>query len=286
MYIISLDLGTTNSKAVVMKIENDNIVLVGKVKSKSVDFALFISEVLNKYNIKKEDIEKIVMTGTGASYVSENESDFDILKVNEFEAVGYGGIILAKLEEGLVVSIGTGTSIVYSNLDKVSHIGGTGLGGGTLVGLGRRLLSIKKKEYNNDDPAPNFKELIELAKKGDHRNVDLTIADVNNGDIDNLTSDITAANIAAIDKVATDADYMAGVINMIAETIGLLIKAYNVKKLPVVLIGTMVTDSYVHSVFDRVSDFTGDKYCYINDADYAIAIGAYEYYLLRLRKNI
>ena len=32
------------------------------------------------------------------------------------------------------------------------------------------------------------------------------------------------------------------------------------------------------------SDITKDEYVFVDNADYAIAIGAYEYYLLRYRK--
>lgn len=287
-YIISTDLGSTNYKAIIMKIENDNISIVGKVKERDKDFALFILDILHTYSIKKDDIEKIVVTGTGASYLGDSVYDIDMVKVDEFDAIGYGGVILAKLEEGLVVSVGTGTAFVYSNLVKNEHIGGTGLGGGTFVGLGRRFLD--NKDSKNYDTAPNFKELIEMAKKGDHTNVDLTIGDISAKDIDDMSNDITAANFAALNKKADDNDYVAGIVNMILETIALMAKLYkkNLKNadMPIIFVGTMVTDEFIHDRLKKIGEFTKDKYVFVDYADFAIAIGAYEYYLLRLRKVV
>ncbi|MBQ2205234.1 MAG: hypothetical protein II411_05020, partial [Lachnospiraceae bacterium] len=154
MYILSLDLGSTNFKAVVLKvIENDTegeIKLVGKVRMNITDFALFICEVIKKFDININEIEKIIVTGTGSSYIGDEYNGIEILKVNEFDAIGYGGIILSKLDEALIVSIGTGTTIVHSNLDKNVRIGGTGLGGGTLVGLGRAILGNNEEIYRGD----------------------------------------------------------------------------------------------------------------------------------------
>lgn len=285
-YIISVDLGSTNYKALIMKIENDNLSIVGKVKVKERDFALFISDILKKYDIKSEEVEKLVVTGTGASYLKNNVAGIELEKVSEFDAIGYGGLILSKLEEAMVVSIGTGTAYVYSNLVKNDHLGGTGLGGGTLVGLGRKFL--KRKDDADDITAPNFKALIDMAKKGKWTNVDLTIGDISAESIDDMSKDITAANFAAINKKASDDDYVAGIVNMILETIALMAKLYksnlNIKDVPIVFVGTMVTDSFIQDRLKKIGEFTKDKYVFIDDADFAIAIGAYEYYLLRLRK--
>jgi len=56
-------------------------------------------------------------------------------------------------ERMTVVSMGTGTSIVKCDGDDIQHIGGIGIGGGTLMGLSRILLKT-------DD----IKTISELAK--------------------------------------------------------------------------------------------------------------------------
>ena len=285
MYILAFDFGSTNFKYLVLKIaENDkeaNIEIIGKGRSIATDFALFIFEIIKKYNIDIKAIEKILATGTGSSYLDDRFEGIEIVKIDEFNAIAYGGIVLSKLEKGNIVSIGTGTTIVYSDLEKVERIGGTGLGGGTLVGLGSAILS---NVDCGDKEVTNFKTLIDMAKNGDKSNVDLMIGDISKDNIGNMTSDITAANFAAIQKKANKNDYIAALLNMILENIMLIIKSINNNQ-PVVFIGTMVADNYVKDCIKKIAEYTKNEVVFVEDAEYAIVIGAWEYYLLKLRKN-
>ena len=201
MYTLSFDFGSTNIKYLVFSItenrEETNIKLVGKGRSAVTDFALFIYDILKEYHIDIKHIDKIVVTGTGSSFLGNDFEGVEIIKVDEFDAIAYGGLLLSKLEAGNIVSIGTGTTIIYSDLHEVKRLGGTGLGGGTLVGLGSAILS----DIGNDKrEITNFMTLIDMAKKGNKSNVDLIIGDINKGNIGNMTSDITAANFAATNK--------------------------------------------------------------------------------------
>lgn len=285
MYIIAADLGSTNQKAVVLKIsENESetkIDLIGKVRIKTTDFALFIYDIFKKYDIKQSDIEKIIVTGTGSSYLTDNYEDIEIVKINEFDAIAYGGLILSNNEKGIIVSIGTGTTIVYSDMKDVIRLGGTGLGGGTLVGLGNAILS---NIQCGDNEIISFNDLIDMAKKGNRNNVDLLIGDINKDNIGNMTKDITAANFAGIYKKAIAEDYIASTLNMIIENILLLVKALH-RGENIIFIGTMVSDSYVRQNIEKVAKYTGNIISFVNDSEYAIAIGAWEYFLLNIRKN-
>lgn len=285
MFIIAADLGSTNQKAVVLKIsENEketNIELIGKVRIKTTDFALFIYDIIEKYDIVIDDIEKIIVTGTGSSYLEEKYKGIEIVKVDEFNAIAYGGLILSNNEKGIIVSIGTGTTIIYSDMKEVIRLGGTGLGGGTLVGLGKAILS-NIHDVNAD--TVSFNDLIDMAKKGNRNNVDLLIGDINKGNIGNMTKDITAANFAALYKKAKPEDYITATLNMIIENISLLVKALH-KGGAIVYIGTMVSDEYVRENIRTIAKYTGSKVSFVNDSEYAIAIGAWEYYLLNIRKN-
>lgn len=285
MYTLVFDFGSTNFKYLVLRIaENEkeaNIEVIGKGRSIATDFALFIFEIIKKYNIDLEDIEKILATGTGSSYLSDRFEGIEIIKIDEFNAIAYGGIVLSKLEKGNIVSIGTGTTIVYSDLEKVERVGGTGLGGGALVGLGSAILSNVEL---GDKEITNFKTLIDMAKKGDKSNVDLMIGDISKDNIGNMTSDITAANFAAVQKKANKNDYIAALLNMILENIMLIIKSINNNK-PSVFIGTMVADDYVKECIKKIAEYTKNEVAFVDDAEYAIVIGAWEYYLLKIRKN-
>ncbi|MBR4314888.1 MAG: hypothetical protein IKP66_08270 [Lachnospiraceae bacterium] len=285
MYTLVFDFGSTNFKYLVLKIaENEkeaNIEIIGKGRSIATDFALFIFEIINKYSIDKKNIEKILATGTGSSYLDDDFEGIEIIKIDEFNAIAYGGIILSKLEKGNVVSIGTGTTIVYSDLERVERIGGTGLGGGTLVGLGSAILSNVECE---DKKITNFKTLIDMAKSGNKSHVDLMIGDISKNNIGNMTSDITAANFAAIQKKANKNDYIAALLNMILENIMLIVKSINNNQ-PSIFIGTMVADDYVKTCIKKIAEYTKNEVVFVENAEYAIVIGAWEYYLLKLRKN-
>lgn len=285
MYTLVFDFGSTNFKYLVLKIaeteKEANIEIIGKGRSIATDFALFIYEIIKKYNIDIKNIEKILATGTGSSYLEYRFEEIEIVKIDEFNAIAYGGLILSKLDEGNIVSIGTGTTIVYSDMERVERIGGTGLGGGTLVGLGSAILSNLE---GDDKEITNFKTLIDMAKKGDKSHVDLMIGDISKNNIGNMTSDITAANFAALQKKANKNDYIAAALNMILENIMLIIKSINNKQ-PSVFIGTMVADDYVKNCIKKIAEYTKNEVIFVDDAEYAIVIGAWEYYLLKIRKN-
>lgn len=285
MYILSLDFGSTNYKCLLLSIDESknetNIKILGKGRSIATDFAIFIYDIFKRYDIKENQVEAIIATGTGSSFLEDKFNDIKVIKIDEFDAIAYGGLILSKLEEANIVSIGTGTAIVYSDMDKVERIGGTGLGGGSFVGLGSAILSDK----NTDEKSvTNFKTLLDMAKNGDKTNVDLMIGDINKGSIGKLTSDITAANFAALQKKSNTNDYIASLLNMILENISLLVNAVKKTK-QIVYIGTLVSDDYVKSCLKKIAEYTGDEIMFVDESEYAIAIGAWEYYLLNIRKN-
>lgn len=282
MYIISFDLGSTNNKVVVMKVENDNISLIGTKRDFVIDFNTYLHSIYNYFNILKEEVEVIVATGTGSSYIDDTYDNIKVIKVNEFEAIAYGGLILSKKENAIVVSIGTGTAIIKSDFKDTIYLGGTGLGGGTIVGLGKLLIgSIDSSSI--DKSGDYFKKIITLSEDGDNKNVDLVIGDISKENIGNLTPDITAANFAAITKKPSSSDYAAAIINLVIENILLLVKSYNNEKLPVVIIGTLMRYDIIRKRINELADFMGNEYFYTDYPDYAIAIGAYEYYLLKIR---
>lgn len=284
MYIFSLDIGSTNIKAIILEIKNDGkeekINLIGKVRKKNTDFALFISELFDEYSIKKELVENIIVTGTGASFLDDTYEGIKIIKVDEFDAIGYGGLLLSNINEAIVVSIGTGTTVIRSNLYKNERLTGTGLGGGTFVGLSNAILQNRLV----NDNVKTFNELIEMAKLGNRKNADLLIGDISKSAIGDMSFDITAANFAGTNKTFSENDLIASVANMIIENISLIVKGVN-RELPVIYIGTFVSDEYIMNRFKELSEYIGNNVVFTNDAAFAISIGAWEYYLLKLRNE-
>ena len=79
--------------------------------------------------------------------------------MTEFDAWARGAPLVAR-EEGLglparylLVSLGTGTSVLSVDDGRVARVGGTALGGGTVLGLGQLLLGVE-----------SFAELTALAR--------------------------------------------------------------------------------------------------------------------------
>lgn len=107
--------------------------------------------------IDLNDIEQVMLTGVGAAYIDSPIYGLPTTKVEEFIADGLGAQHESQLSKMIVVSMGTGTSIVQCDGDHIKHIGGIGIGGGTLSGLSRLLLQT-------DDA----NQVAELAQGGRH----------------------------------------------------------------------------------------------------------------------
>jgi type II pantothenate kinase len=123
-------------------------------------------------------------------------------------AIGVGGTTLAGKDDALVVSMGTGTAAVSVKGGEIRHVAGTGVGGGTLLGLSKHLLNVSRLET-----------LEQLASTGDLSRVDLTVGDLAGGPIGFLPADATASNFGKLTSDATPQDKARALVNMIAEVI-------------------------------------------------------------------
>ncbi len=137
---------------------------------------------------------RIGVTGGGAGAVART-LESEVVHVNEFAAWGAGSAAFLREQRDLdlggqrhlVVSVGTGTSVMLVDGLSVSRIGGTALGGGTVVGLGSLLTSIS-----------SFSRLAQLAREGRRQNVDLLVSDIyRSGEIP-LAGDLTASNFGKL----------------------------------------------------------------------------------------
>lgn len=122
-----------------------------------------------------------------------------------------GGLFLSNLSNAVIVSMGTGTAFVKAEEGKARHLGGSGVGGGTLLGLSNKILNVRE-----------FEDLIGMAQDGDLSNVDLFINDITNDEIVGLPADSTASNFGKISDLATKTDVALGIINLVFQTIGVL----------------------------------------------------------------
>uniref|UniRef100_A0A0N5A818 4'-phosphopantetheine phosphatase n=1 Tax=Syphacia muris TaxID=451379 RepID=A0A0N5A818_9BILA len=129
----------------------------------------------------------------------------------------------------LLVHIGTGTSVYRVESDvKYERIGGSSIGGGAFFGLGNLLTDVY-----------DFDELMRMAEEGDHRNMDVLIADIYEGRTHNLglPDDIIAgsfgrcANSEFVRKVRQDPNYKINVLRslllMISNSLGQVAVLYS-----------------------------------------------------------
>ena len=123
-----------------------------------------------------------MLTGVGAAYIDERIYGLPTSKSEEFVADGLGARYESKLDRMIVVSMGTGTSLVKCDGDDIKHIGGIGIGGGTLAGLSRIMLKT-------DD----IKQIINLAKDGDISKINLLIGDISAKPLPGLPMTATAS---------------------------------------------------------------------------------------------
>lgn len=165
--------------------------------------------------------QRLGLTGTGAGALAAL-MEMDTAPGVEFDAWRAGAALLlaeqgeAPIERDLLVSLGTGTSLLLVEPETTTRVGGTALGGGTLGALGSALGVA-------DEPAV----LVARAAEGERRNVDLTLADVDPSGALSLSSDFTAAFLEKLSRPGrpAPADVAHALIGMVAETVGTLASA-------------------------------------------------------------
>lgn len=264
--ILGIDVGGSTTKIVGY---NDQGEWIGALQVKAADqiTSLYgsIGNFTHLYNIPIKAVSKVVITGVGASLISGNIYDIPTFKEDEFHSVGIGGLTLSGKNEALVVSMGTGTAYVRATRDSIIHIGGSGIGGGTLVGLSDKL-------FNEND----FEAINLVALTGNLSNVDLSIDDISKGIISNLPSHTTASNFGKIKNTASDGDLAFGLINMVFQTIGMLavFACRNDHIKTVVLTGALTTLPQAREIFDFLQGLYNIEFIIPDNAVFATAIGA------------
>ena len=264
--ILGIDVGGSTTKIVGLK---ENGECVGMMKVEAADQVTSAFGAFGKFTAAHKmrigDIKQIVLTGVGAAYLNEGMYDIPTKRVNEFIAIGLGGLNLAKLNEAIIVSVGTGTALVKAERNGIYHIGGSGVGGGTLLKLCGRFAG-----------ASSFETIVDFAAQGDLSAVDLTIADISREGIGGLPPTATVSNFGNLKDHANAPDIVLGLINMIFESIGMMavFATRNENVRDVVLTGSLVTMEQASRVFDTLAKIHPVRFHVPPDAIYATAAGA------------
>ena len=160
--VIGIDVGISTTKIVGLREGR----VVSPIRITAADQVTSLYGAFGKYlhdnKIALSDVEQVMLTGVGAAYINEPVYGIPTQTIDEFIADGLGARFESGLTKAIVVSMGTGTSFVQCDGDDIRHIGGIGIGGGTLQGLARVMLNTR-----------DHKEIQALAMKGDIHNINL-----------------------------------------------------------------------------------------------------------------
>ena len=263
--IIGIDIGGTTTDIVGLK---DGKIL-NPVSVKADDPITSAAGALGKFVEMRElplsDIRIIAATGVGAGQIRDKLLGIPVMKIDEFDSIGTAGAYLSELHEAIVVSMGTGTAIVNVQNGYIKHWGGSGVGGGTMVGLSRKLLNIT-----------NIKTLMDKASKGRLGMIDLTVGDIAAGGLIDLPESATASNFGKVSDEANDSDIALAIINLVGQTIALLgISAARAEKLgDIVLTGKLSILPLIRKVMEGVGNLYQTKFIVPKHAEFGTAIGA------------
>lgn len=263
--IIGIDIGGTITK--IVGYDGKNIVSPVSVKADDplASAAGALGRFLSAAGLKLADIRHVALTGVGAGRIGKELFDLPVKKILEFDAIGHGGSYLAGIRKAIVVSMGTGTALVEVDGDKARHWGGTGVGGGTLVGLSKYLLGFQ-----------DVMLLSQKAKGGRLDRIDLTVGDISTATIPGLPSGLTASNFGKCADDATDSDVALAILNMVFQTIAVTAngaaKTTGIKD--VILAGRVATLPQAKPIFGNLSGLMGIEFHFPELADYAVAVGA------------
>lgn len=271
--IIGIDIGGSTTK--IVGFEDGGLLSPLLVRATDPIASIYgaFGKFLSNNRMMLSDIERVMVTGVGASFITDRIYGIPTGKVDEFRAIGRGGLFLTSLNKAIIVSMGTGTALVYADEDEVRHMGGSGIGGGTLLGLSNRMLNVR-----------NFDDLISTAEGGNLTHVDLTIGDITRDILKGLPPETTASNFGKISDMATKADIAIGIINLVFQTIGMLsifaTKVDNIKD--VVLTGNLTNVPQTGAIFDGLSELFGVNFLIPVNAEYATAAGAALAYMKKM----
>jgi type II pantothenate kinase len=227
-----------------------------------------VRHVLDAGGLSPRDLEWIAVTGGNRALLPPAIDGRVLHRVDEVRAIGRGGLALANLASALVTSAGSGTACVAASEHGAHHVTGTGVGGGTLVGLGRLLL-------HTVDP----REIDALAQQGSDTTHNLTIAEVLGGAIGSLPPETTAVNFGRVARHPVEAsreDTAAALVNMVGQVIAVIaINAARAQQLPQVVIVGRVTDlKSIRRTFGLVAKFYGATILTPEAGGSATALGA------------
>ncbi|MDR2135135.1 MAG: pantothenate kinase [Treponema sp.] len=268
--IIGIDIGSTTTKTVSV----EDGALTRKIKTRAQDAVTSAAGALGKLLIENDieisSIAGIAITGAGASKIKNDIFGIPTRKVDEIQAIGTGGLFLAQARNPaadpiVITNAGTGTAIIRAGNGGITHLGGSGVGGGTIYGLAKKLL-----------PTADFSGIMELAQGGSLEQVELLLEDITDTEISFLGRQATAANFGKMLDSAGNSDIALAILNMVYQVIGMIsvFAARSAGVDRVVVTGNGGNNPVGKQILETISGMYGISFEYPQDAEYTTAVGA------------
>jgi len=207
--VVGIDIGGSTTK--IAGFDGEEMLVPVQISASNAIASLFgaFGKFLYDNKLELTDIQQVNLTGVGSSAVDQAIYGLPTYKVDEFTANGVGGGYFAEgKDEFMVISMGTGTSFVGVKEGIPVHLGGIGIGGGTIIGLSKLTL-------NTND----IEKIQDLALKGNVGNIDLRIGDISKNPLPGLNLEVTASNFGKASSRASSEDIAAGIVHMVIESI-------------------------------------------------------------------
>jgi type II pantothenate kinase len=224
-----------------------------------------------------EQLNPVVLglTGGGAASLA-SQLAHQAVQVNEFTAWGTGANRMLSPTQShepyLLVSLGTGTSVMLVDGKDVRRMGGTALGGGTILGLGAALLR-----------QDSFSETCALAAQGSRDSVDLLVRDIYPDPDRPLQGDLTASSFGRLARQDTQPppqDVAAAIMRLVGENVALIAGGHAQRQgLTRLVFGgsTLRNNPALASVLQEVSSLLGLQAFILEHGEFVGALGALEW---------
>lgn len=269
--VIGIDIGGSTTKIVGFDCTDGDAKLIAPLFVKATDPVTSVYGAFGRFTVENSldltDIGRVMMTGVGSSYIGDNIYSLPCEPIPEFRCIGLGGLYISGLKDAVVASLGTGTAFVYAkDGHEPEYLGGTGVGGGTLVGLSKKLLGMDTIEH-----------IETLAGSGDLSHIDLKISDITKNDIIPGYGDVmTASNFGNVSDLATNSDVALGLINMVYETVAMMgifaARSHSIKD--IVLTGNLTGMGCAKTIFGSLGEMFGMNFVIPEHSRFGTVIGA------------
>jgi len=233
-----------------------------------------VREILAAGGVDLAGLESLAVTGGQHRTLPVLLGATSVVGVPEIAAIGRGGQALA-IPDGedpstpiLVVSAGSGTAVIAARGDQYVHVTGSGVGGGSLLGLGRLLLGTT-----------DARAIDAMAWRGDANGADLALRDVVCGPIGALPPDATAVNFGRLARQETPAhpdDLAAALMTLVGQVIAITaINAARAQQIDrIVVIGHMADMPSFRRVITLVGKYYDTELLQPEHAGFGTALGA------------